>query len=65
MPHKLSDTRGDSEYWNKRCSEALIALEDQPMRVHHLSALAILAEDIALELASEASHGLSTRLRLV
>lgn len=53
-------------YWSNRCANALITLEKHPMKAHQLSALAILAEDIALELSPESPSGkLGRRLRIV
>lgn len=71
MPHGKNDDKKDIAnedlaYWNSRCAKALIALEEHPMEAHHLSALAMLAEDIALELSSKSpSSQLSRRLRIV
>jgi hypothetical protein len=47
----------DPQYWDQRCAHALSGLRGLPMETHHLSALAVLAEDIRAEIVDEGTQG--------
>lgn len=57
----------DPIYWDQRCGRALRGLRGLSLRPHHLSALAVLAEDIAAEVIDEGTQGVVSGrvLRLV